>query len=146
MTKKLWDKSIKVRTYANIWMGRGASGEGPVNGNVFLWIFNHSSHAMDYFQLIKRFFVSFKVSALWLIRLSLVNGMPNVPTCQVYCIDQKIKNIGFNEIKWRFVQCFQGWSILIFTLKFSFLKFGSNNTIANIKLTKPSQCKENVIF
>ena len=47
---------------------------------------------------------------------------PTCPRAQVYFTDRKIKNIGFNEIKWRFVHwCFQGCWILIWTLiKISF--------------------------
>ena len=57
---------------------------------------------------------------------------PTCPTCpraQVYFTDWKIKNIGFNEIKWGFVHwCFQGCWILIWTLiKISFFKIGSKN-------------------
>ena len=49
---------------------------------------------------------------------------PTCPPAQVYFTDQKIKNIGFNEIKLRFVHwCFQGCWILIWT----FLKIGSKN-------------------
>ena len=52
---------------------------------------------------------------------------PTCPTCpraQVYFTDWKIKNIGFNEIKWRFVyRCFQGCWTLIWTLiRISFFK------------------------
>ena len=45
------------------------------------------------------------------------------PRAQVYFTDRKIKNIGFNEIEWRFVHWFfQGCWILIWTLiKISFL-------------------------
>ena len=69
---------------------------------------------------------------------SLLNGVPNVlcvpyvpslPRAQVYFTGRKIKNIVFNEIKWRFVHCcFQGCWILIWTLiKISFFQIGSKN-------------------
>ena len=85
------------------------------------------------FQVITRFF---EVSVLSLIKSSiLLNGVPNMPTfstcscAQGYSAYWKIKNIGFNEIKWRFVHwCFQGCWILIWTLiKISFFKIGSKN-------------------
>ena len=49
---------------------------------------------------------------------------PTCPCAQVYFTYRKIKNICFNEIKWRFVHwCFQGCWILIWTLiKTSFFK------------------------
>ena len=51
------------------------------------------------------------------------------PRAQVYFTDRKIKDIGFNEIKWRFVRsCFQRCWILIWTLiRISFFQIGSKN-------------------
>ena len=86
-------------------------------------------------------FLVFNNHILWDLKASLPNGVLNVPyvpacptfpTCpcaQVYYTEWKIKNIGFNEIKCRFVHWyFQGCWMLIWTLiKISFLKIGSKN-------------------
>ena len=100
-----------------------------VRGNIF------SIMADQYTDVLNKEQLTFCESVKWCAQRSHVPYVLTHPTCppcpraQVYFTDRKIKNIGFNEIRWRFVHwCFQGCWILIWTLiKISFFKIGSKN-------------------